>query len=150
MEWTVDDTCRHAVLCWLATIDGEGQPSVSPKEIWRHDEDSFVIADIASSGSVRAIRENPRVCVSLIDVFRERGHKLLGAAEIIEGGTPRFEELVPPLREKAGPDFPIRNVIEVRLERTTPILAPSWRFFPERDANEHMRRSQETYGVRPR
>jgi predicted pyridoxine 5'-phosphate oxidase superfamily flavin-nucleotide-binding protein len=109
-----------------------------------------VIADIASAGSIRAIQTHPRVCVSLIDVFRERGHKLIGAAEIIEDGASRFEALVPPLREKAGPDFPIRNVIEVRVEKTVPILAPSWRFFPERDADEHIRRSRETYGMRSR
>lgn len=149
-EWTIADTCRHAVLCWLATVDREGQPSVSPKEIWYRDGDSFFIADIASAGSIRAIRDHPRVCVSLIDVFRERGHKLIGAARIVEDGSARFEALVSPLRARAGPDFPIRNVIEIRIERTVPILAPSWRFFPDRDAEDHVRRSQETYGVRPR
>lgn len=148
-DWTVAETCRHAVLCWLATVDRSGQPSVSPKEIWHRDGDRFLIADIASAGSVRAIRDHPRVCVSLIDIFRQRGHKLMGAAEIVEGGSAGFETLVSPLRETAGPDFPIRNVIAVRVERTAPILAPSWRLFPERDAEEHMRRTRETYGVRP-
>ncbi|SLN64442.1 Pyridoxamine 5'-phosphate oxidase [Roseivivax jejudonensis] len=149
-EWTLEDTCRHAVLCWLATVDAAGQPSVSPKEIWHRDGDSFCIADIASAGSIRAIRVNPRVCVSLIDVFRERGHKLMGAAEIVESGAPEFAARAAPLRDLAGPDFPIRNVIVLRIERAVPIIAPSWRIFPERDADEHVRRSLETYGVRPR
>lgn len=150
MNWTVADTCRHAVLCWLATVDREGQPSVSPKEIWHLDGDRFLIADIASAGSVRAICDHPRVCVSLIDIFQERGHKLIGSAEIVGATAPRFEVLAVPLRDKAGPDFPIRSVIEIQVERTIPILAPSWRLFPERDAEEHIRRSQTTYGVRPR
>lgn len=150
MDWTVSDTCNHAVLCWLATVDRAGQPSVSPKEIWHHEGDSFLIADIASAASIRAIRDNPRVCVSLIDVFRERGHKLIGAAEVVEATGSRFAAIAFPLLQKAGPDFPIRNVIEIHVERTAAILAPSWRLFPERDADEHIRRSQETYGVRPR
>lgn len=149
-RWTIEDTCRHAVLCWLATIDREGRPSVSPKEIWYREGDSFFIADITSAGSTRAIRSNPKVCISLLDIFRERGHKLFGVAQVIENGTARFADLVPVLQEKAGPDFPIRSVIEVHIESTAPILAPSWRFFPERDADEHIRRSQKTYGVRPR
>lgn len=149
MDWSLDDTCRHAVLCWLATADAQGHPSVSPKEIWHRDGETFLIADIASAGSVRAIRDNPHVCISLIDPFRERGHKLLGTARLAEGGTERFAALVGPLRDRAGPDFPIRNVIETRIARVLPILAPSWRLFPDRDAAEHVRRAHATYGVRP-
>ncbi|WP_353245052.1 pyridoxamine 5'-phosphate oxidase family protein, partial [Limnohabitans sp.] len=30
----VQEAARRSVLCWLATVDAEGQPNVSPKEVW--------------------------------------------------------------------------------------------------------------------
>ena len=44
---------ESAVLCWLATVDAEGRPSVSPKEIFSLAGDDIVIAHIASPRSVR-------------------------------------------------------------------------------------------------
>ena len=148
-RFTLADTVQEAVLCWLATVDADGQPSVSPKEIWHHDDDRFLIADIASAGSLRAIRANPKVCVSLLDLFRQRGHKLLGDATVIAPDDGAFAAAASPLIEKAGPDFTVRHVIAVRIARQVPIVAPSWRRFPERDADEHIRRTHDTYGVRP-
>ena len=45
----VRDAARRSVLCWLATVDAEGQPNVSPKEIWSvADDEHVVVAHIAS------------------------------------------------------------------------------------------------------
>ena len=148
--FTLDDTLRGTVLCWLATVDAEGQPSVSPKEMWVMEADRFRIADIASGGSVRAIRGNPKVCVSLLDIFRERGHKLIGTAQIIAPQDKRFAELAAPLIAKAGPDYPVRNVIDVTVYRAIPIIAPGWHIFPDRDPEDHLRRTQDTYAARLR
>jgi len=75
---------ENSVLCWLATVDAAGVPNVSPKEIFdSYNDDRIVIADIASSNSVRNIRAHPAVCVSFIDVFRQRGFKIVGTATII-------------------------------------------------------------------
>ncbi len=70
----VREDLDHAVLCWLATVDEDIVPNVSPKEIFcAHGDDALLIANIASPGSMRNIARNPRVCVSFIDVFRQRG-----------------------------------------------------------------------------
>jgi predicted pyridoxine 5'-phosphate oxidase superfamily flavin-nucleotide-binding protein len=67
----------RSVLCWLATVDENGQPNVSPKEIFAvFDSEHLVIANIASPMSVRNIGVNPRVCVSFIDVFVQKGFKV--------------------------------------------------------------------------
>jgi uncharacterized protein len=72
------------VLCWLATVDAAGVPNVSPKAIFDHyNDDRIIIADIASSDCVRNIQAHPAVCVSFIDVFRQRGFKMIGQATII-------------------------------------------------------------------
>ena len=67
----VSTDAGNAGLCWLATVDTDGVPSATPKEMFATSgEDRFVIADIASSNSVRNIRENPSVCISFVDIFR--------------------------------------------------------------------------------
>lgn len=62
-------SAQTCILCWLATVDADGQPNVSPKEIFTvFDSEHLVIANIALA-SVRNIAVNPRVCVSFVDVF---------------------------------------------------------------------------------
>lgn len=71
-------------LCWLATVDADGTPNVSPKEIFAvQGDDRIVIADIASPVSVKNLRANPRACVSFVDIFRGRGFKMVSTASII-------------------------------------------------------------------
>ena len=141
---------EHAVLCWLATVGADNRPNVSPKEIYADlDPDRLVIADIASGGSVRNIRANPAVCVSLIDVFLQRGHKIEGTAEVLAPEAPGFAELAAPLLAMTGDAFPIRHVISVNVTRRTPILAPSYLFHPDRSEAELRADAHRTYGVRP-
>jgi len=61
---------QSSILCWLATVDADGWPHVSPKEIFTvFDTEHLLIANIASPTSVRNIAQNPRVCVSFVHVF---------------------------------------------------------------------------------
>lgn len=137
-------------MCWLATVDRLNQPNVSPKEIFAEPAaDLFIIADIASGRSVRNIRDNPAVCVSLIDIFSQRGRKIEGTAEIIAPDHALYPELTEPLLKKTGGAFPIRNVISVRVQRMTQILAPSYIVFPERTEATLRADAYRTYGVAP-
>ncbi|MDO5633157.1 MAG: pyridoxamine 5'-phosphate oxidase family protein [Paracoccus sp. (in: a-proteobacteria)] len=146
----MNDAPDRLILCWLATVDGRGRPNVSPKEIHaRLDPNLYVIADIASARSVRNIRENPAVCVSMIDIFRQRGQKLEGAVTIIPASDPDFPTMAAPLEEMTGGLFPIRHVICVQIARVSPILAPSYSFFPNRSEADLIRDAHRSYGVRP-
>lgn len=138
-----------AVLCWLATVDVKGRPNVSPKEIFALHGDVLVIADIASANSVRNIRRNPAVCASMIDIFRQKGRKVEGQARIIAPGDPEFADLAPPLLRLTEGKFPIRHVIAVQIERVSPILAPSYRHYPDCSEAEMMQSAYRTYGVAP-
>jgi len=151
----VNDAFREdlgrSVLCWLATIGPEGAPNVSPKEIFAlFDEETLVVADIASPNTVRNIQANPRVCVSFIDIFRQKGFKVEGEAAILPRGTPGFETFGRPLLAMAGSDFPVRNVIRIGIARVSRIWAPSYNLFPERAEEERMRSAYAAYGVEPR
>lgn len=141
---------ENAVLCWLATVSPEGAPNVSPKEIFAlHDDETLVVADIRSPNSVRNIQSNPKVCLSFIDVFRQKGFKVDGEAIVIARETPEFREFGRDLLEMAGNDFPIQNIIHIRIVRISRILAPSYSLFPDQSEADKMESAYTAYGVRP-
>ena len=147
----VKRSIEQSVLCWLATVAKDGTPNVSPKEIFLAEGDTHVlIAHIASSGSVQNIRNNPNVCVSFIDVFVQKGYKLKGRATLISETDSDFAERVGPLKKKAGDAFKVRAVIVVEVHEVEPILAPSYRFYPQTAEQEQTEKAYVTYGVQAR
>lgn len=140
----------NTVLCWLATASPEGAPNVSPKEIFSlYDDETIVVADIMSPNTTRNIQANPKVCLSFVDVFRQKGFKVEGSATIIARGDAEFEKFGKELLDMAGSTFHIRNVIRIHIERISRILAPSYTIFPDRSEEEIMQSAYTTYGVQP-
>lgn len=146
----VQATIAASVLCWLATIGRDGAPNVSPKEIFcAAGEDRLAIADIASPNSVANIRANPQVCVSFVDVFRQKGFKLHGTAQLIGRRDPGFEEAAAGLIRLAGPAFPVRHAILITVRKAARIIAPSYALRPEMDDAERLAAAYRRYGVQP-
>ena len=147
----VHTAIERSVLCWLATVSDAGQPNVSPKEIFApFDAEHMVIANIASPTSVRNLLSNPSVCVSFVDIFVQKGFKIVGTAQNIPRQAPEYAHWVRPLQAKAGPRFTIHSVMVVKVQSVEPILAPSYRLYPE-ETNEQSQidSAMRTYGVRP-
>ena len=151
LDTTVLNALHTSVLCWLATCNSQGQPNVSPKEVFTAvDAQHLVIAHIASPRSVRNIADNPRVCVSFIDVFTQKGFKVLGDATVIRPNDPRFASLEALLLPKTQGKFSIHAAILVRAAAVEPILAPSYRLFPnETTEASQIASAMRTYGVVP-
>lgn len=138
----------HVVLCWLATADAAGQPNVSPKEVFlRPAPDEVLIAEIASARSLANIRENPRVCVSMIDIFRQRGEKLEGLVSLIAPEEAEFAGLSARFARLTQGQYPIRHVIRVRVGQVAPIRAPGWHLFPDKTEADMRREALATYRV---
>ena len=146
----VQEFASRSVLCWLATVDAVGQPNVSPKEIFAaFDAAHLVVANIASPTSVRNIEVNPRVCVSFIDIFVQKGFKVLGTARNVRRNDPEFCTWAAPLEVKAGPRFQIRSVLVIKAAEVEPILAPSYRLYAaETTEQNQVASAMLTYGVR--
>lgn len=123
------DAC---VLCWLATVSSEGIPNVSPKEMFLRDgTDRLLIAYIASPVSAQNIRSNPNVCVSMADILVQKGYKFTGTARIIGRTDVEYPHAVEKLTEHYGTRFAIPSVLEITIRSAEPIIAPSYRFFPD-------------------
>ena len=99
--------------------------------------------------SVENIAKNPRVCVSLIDIFRQKGHKLNGRARILDERNPGYSEKLARLRRKGGEAFPVRSIIEVEVVSVAEIIAPSYWLFPDATTEDTLiDQSLKAYGVR--
>jgi predicted pyridoxine 5'-phosphate oxidase superfamily flavin-nucleotide-binding protein len=128
----VREAARRSVLCWLATVDTEGQPNVSPKEVWAiADEQHVVVAHIASPISARNIAQHPQVCLSFVDVFVQKGFKLFGMAREVRAADPEFATRAKPLLAMVGQRFTIQSVLVIQVQSVHAILAPSYRFYPD-------------------
>lgn len=143
---------ERAVLAWLATADANGMPNVSPKEVFAVlDGACFVIAHIASPTTVRNLRANPRACLSFVDVFVQKGFKVSGAARVVDAADGDFDRYAAPLQAMTGGQFPIHAVIVLQPEHVEPILAPSYRLFPQTTTETSQRAAAlRAYGVLPR
>lgn len=147
----VQNFAARSVLCWLATVDENGQPNVSPKEIFAAvDTEHLVVANIASPTSVRNIEVNPLVCVSFIDVFVQKGFKVTGTARNVHRGDAEFSRWATPLVPMAGTRFTIHSVLVVLATAIEPILAPSYRLYPaETTEQSQVESAMRSYGVQP-
>ena len=107
----IKQSVDESVLCWLATANAEGEPNVSPKEMFvSYGDEMLLIANIASPKSVANIKTNPSVCVSFIDVFKQKGFKLIGKAKIIERTERDFKSMLEALHKLGGEAFPVNNI----------------------------------------
>lgn len=147
----IKDAMRESVLCWLATVSRKGQPNVSPKEMFvPYGDDGVLIAHIASPKSVTNIKENTAVCVSFVEVFKQKGFKLLGTAHLVEQSAPDFDVLLKELHMLGGESFPVQSIIKIKVEEVHPIIAPSYRLFPETTEQTQITQAMNSYGVCPK
>ncbi len=139
-----------SVLCWLATSNKQNEPNVSPKEIFTYrDDNTLLIANIASPNSIENIKENSNVCVSFVDVFIQKGYKLKGTANIINKHDSDFKEKVKPLTDLFSDEFPIQSVIEIEIKKVDSIQAPSYFLYPDRTQEFQVESAMKTYQVKP-
>ncbi len=107
----------------------------------------IIVAHIASPQTVRNIESDPRVCLSFIDVFTQKGHKVWGTAKILQESSERYPEQKSNLAQLIGDTFRILAVIEVEPTEIEDIIAPSYRMFPDATTSMMVQQSLATYKV---
>ena len=123
------DIVERAMLSFAATVCPDGSPNLSPKGSVRvYDDDHLVFMDIASPTTMANLRRDPRIEINSIDVFRRRGYRFKGRAEIAPPGHPAYEWLNAWLLEVNGPGYPANEAVLVQVERALPILSPAYTF----------------------
>jgi predicted pyridoxine 5'-phosphate oxidase superfamily flavin-nucleotide-binding protein len=120
----IPDDARRLVgyvgLAYAATVNEDGSPNLSPKGSLKVlDERTLVFGDIASPGTMRNVRARPGIEVNVLDVFRRRGYRFRGRAEI--SYDPALIEFV---AADLGEIYPIAAAVLIRVEQTRPLVSP--------------------------
>jgi predicted pyridoxine 5'-phosphate oxidase superfamily flavin-nucleotide-binding protein len=137
-----------SVLCLVATVDLNGASNVSPKEIFvSHGTESVLISNIASPTTIGNIQVSPKVCLSFVDVFIQKGYKLLGNARVVAPQDSEFAGFIGPLEKLTKVHFQIHSAICIRVKKVELIVSPSYRFESGTTESSQVQSALKTYGV---
>ena len=144
IEAAIDDS----VLCWLATSAADNMPNVSPKEIFCYfEDDTIIVANIASPQTVKNIRANKNVCISFIDILKQKGFQLKGAAEIIEKSATDFSKMEKMLLHLTEGKFPFATITKITITSSKPIIAPKYLLYPNSTEEQQVESAKKSYGL---
>ncbi len=150
MELTqeIKNSIETSVLCWLATTSRDGIPNVSPKEIFDYyGKDNLIIANIASPGSIKNIKENANVCISFIDILKQKGFQLKGKARIIDNTATEFDLINKSLKKMTKGLFPFKTITVIKIDSAKPIIAPRYTLYPDTKELDQIERAKKAYGL---
>jgi predicted pyridoxine 5'-phosphate oxidase superfamily flavin-nucleotide-binding protein len=102
--------------CMVATANGKGEPNVSPKgSIAVVDEEHVAFADVRSPRTRQNLKENPRVCVLMVNAQEHKFYQLSGRAEYLTSG-PLYDGMAAAIKSKM-PTLPaVAGVVKIRVD----------------------------------
>jgi uncharacterized protein len=119
---------ERTILCFAATTNADGSPNLSPKSSLRvHDNEHLLFAKIASPGTVRNLRRDPRIAINCVEIFARRGYRFAGRATIHSSGDPLHVALAAAVRREHA-SIPVHDAVLVEVLEAEPIMSPAYTF----------------------
>lgn len=119
---------RHALLCFVATVNPDGTPNLSPKASLTTREDVLFFANISSPRTVANLRRNPAIAINVVDIFMRRGYRFSGIASVIGPGNPDYDFVAEWVWNLNGRDYPVHEVVRVAVAEALPLHSPAYEF----------------------
>jgi uncharacterized protein len=151
IEITVDAEAiiKGAILSFVATVNEDGTPNLSPKASLTVRNGKLYFADIASPGTLRNLNLNPAVEINVVDIFQRRGYRFNGRAFILPPGDDEYSMIADWIRLTNGPEYPVEHVVRVDIRSISSLLSPAHIFAdPPRSQDEIQETYRQKYGVR--
>jgi predicted pyridoxine 5'-phosphate oxidase superfamily flavin-nucleotide-binding protein len=146
----VEAIIKQAILSFVATVNEDGTPNLSPKASLTVRNGVLYFADIASPGTIRNLRRNPAVEINVIDIFQRRGYRFKGHASILPPGDDEYSMIADWVRATNGLEYPVDHVVRIETISITPLLSPAHVFAePARSQDEIRNTYYQKYGVKP-
>jgi hypothetical protein len=141
---------KKAMLSFVATINEDGTPNLSPKASLTVVNGGLYFADIASPGTIANLNRNPAVEINAVDVFQRRGYRITGRARILPQNDDEALMIAQWVRATNGSEYPVDHVVKIEPISITPLLSPAHVFAnPPRSPDEITSTYHQKYGVRP-
>jgi uncharacterized protein len=120
------DIVRRAILCFVATVNEDGTPNLSPKASLTFRGDELLFANIASPQTVWNIRRNPAVEINVVDFLARRGYRFAGRATILGPEDEAFQDVAAWVKATNGKIYPVFDVIRIKIANVRPVLSPAY------------------------
>jgi uncharacterized protein len=118
---------REQRLGFVATVNTDGTPNVSPKATFVVLDDSTIaFGEIRSPGTVRNLKSNPAIEVNFVDPFVRKGCRLAGHATVLERGARGFEAMLGCFGEYGDLASRMRAVVSIAVSRALPVTSPAY------------------------
>jgi len=121
----VEAIIRKAILSFVATVNEDGTPNLSPKASLTVKNGALYFADIASPGTIQNLKRNSAVAINVVDVFQRRGYRFQGRALILPPGDPEHAAIAEWVRATNGQEYPVNHVARIEATSITPLLSPA-------------------------
>jgi len=139
---------KRAILSFVATVNEDGTPNLSPKASLTVRNGVLYFADIASPSTIRNLKRNPAVEINVIDIFEMRGYRFKGHASILPPGVDEHSMIADWVRATNGLEYPVDHVVRIETISITPLLSPAHVFAePARSQDEIRNTYYQKYGV---
>jgi predicted pyridoxine 5'-phosphate oxidase superfamily flavin-nucleotide-binding protein len=140
---------KRAILSFVATVNEDGTPNLSPKASLTVRNGVLYFADIASPATIRNVKRNRAVEINVVDIFERRGYRFKGHASILPPGDDEYSMIADWVRATNGPEYPVDNVVRIETISITPLLSPAHVFAePARSQDEIRNTYYQKYGVK--
>src|SRR3954453_23123589 len=108
---------KQAILSFVATINEDGTPNLSPKASLTVTNGVLYFADIASPQTILNVRRNPAVEINVVDIFQRRGYRFKGRAVILPPSDDEYLMIADWVRATNGPEYPVNRLRQWRSMR---------------------------------
>ena len=146
----IEAIIKQAILSFVATVNEDGTPNLSPKASLTVRSGVLYFADIASPRTILNLKRNPAVEINVVDIFQRRGYRFKGRALILPPDDAEFLMIANWVRATNGPEYPVDHVVKIETTSITPLLSPAHVFAdPPRSQDEIRSTYYQKYGVKP-
>jgi len=140
---------KRAILSFVATVNDDGTPNLSPKASLTVRNGVLYFADIASPATIRNLKRKPAVEINVIDIFERRGYRFKGHASILPPDDDEYSMIADWVRATNGPEYPVDHVVRIETLSISPLLSPAHVFAePARSQDEIRKTYYQKYGVK--
>jgi general stress protein 26 len=146
----MDAITKQAILSFVATVNEDGTPNLSPKASLTVTNGVLYFADIASPRTILNLRRNPAVEINVVDIFQRHGYPFKGRALILPAGDDECLMIANWVRAANGPEDPFDHVVKIETTSIIPLLSPAHVFArPRRSQDEITDTYYQKYGAKP-
>jgi hypothetical protein len=141
---------KQAILSFVATVNEDGTPNLSPKASLTVKNGIPYFADIGSPQTILNLRRNPAIEINVVDIFQRRGYRFKGRALILPPGDDEYLMIANWVRSTNGPEYPVNHVVKIETTSINSLLSPAHIFAcPPRSQEEIRNTYHQKYGVKP-